>query len=357
MTLSGDGWSGRSLWHRGMRATHVLAILACAVGLTAAQEPSESPTDAKAQATYKKALDHLQKHETIAALDAFKKADKQDSGHCLGCQKEMITCGIDLQDWKAARAGAEELLAQAKEDKYIAVAHYQLSFVIMDEALHKNKQDLYAQAHDELVKALASYPNFPQAIYADGQVLAHLNRDEETKARFEQFVKMTPADDPKRQRALRFIEQPDLARARMAPAFSVTTLDGQHISIDDLQGKVVLLDFWATWCGPCRAAMPRIRDIARRFQGQPLVVLSVNLDNDQAQWKKFVSDNGMTWLQYSDGGFGGPIAHLFNVHAIPHTFTIDADGVLQDEQVGDAAIEGKLKRLIARAQLLARHPQ
>jgi hypothetical protein len=58
----------------------------------------------------------------------------------------------------------------------------------------------------------------------------------------------------------------------------------------------------------------------------------------------------MTWLQYRDGGFDGPLTKMFEVNAIPHTFTIDADGVLQDEHIGDASIEGKLKMLIARAR-------
>jgi hypothetical protein len=60
----------------------------------------------------------------------------------------------------------------------------------------------------------------------------------------------------------------------------------------------------------------------------------------------------MNWLHYRDAGFAGSIANLFGVKAIPHTFTIDADGVLQDEHIGDALIEGKLKKLVARAQEL-----
>jgi thiol-disulfide isomerase/thioredoxin len=136
----------------------------------------------------------------------------------------------------------------------------------------------------------------------------------------------------------------------MAPAFTVTTLDGQHISMDDLQGKVVLLDFWATWCGPCREALPHLRNIAKKFDGQPLVVLSVSLDANEEQWKKFIAENGMTWAQYRDGGFTSPISKLFGVEAIPHTFTIDAEGVLQDEHIGDASIEGKLKKLLAQAR-------
>jgi hypothetical protein len=78
------------------------------------------------------------------------------------------------------------------------------------------------------------------------------------------------------------------------------------------------------------------------------VVLSISRDSDEAKWKALVEKNGMTWLQYRDGA-GGPIAKLFNVTAIPATFTIDADGVLEDQHVGDADIEGKLKKLIARA--------
>ena len=114
--------------------------------------------------------------------------------------------------------------------------------------------------------------------------------------------------------------------------------------------KVVLLDFWATWCGPCREALPHMQAIARKFQGQPLVILSVSLDSDEKKWKEFVAKNGMTWMNCRDGKFDGPMAKLFDVHAIPHTFTIDAYGVLQDEHIGDASTEGKLRKQIARAQ-------
>ena len=138
----------------------------------------------------------------------------------------------------------------------------------------------------------------------------------------------------------------------MAPAFAVTTLNGQRIALDDLKGKVVLLDFWATWCEPCREALPHIREIAKKFEGEPLVIVSVSLDPDEQKWKDYVEKNEMTWLNYRDGGFTGPISKLFGVEAIPHTFTIDPDGILQDEHIGDASVEGKLKKLIARAREL-----
>lgn len=161
---------------------------------------------------------------------------------------------------------------------------------------------------------------------------------------------MTPEDSAERQRAQRYVNRVELARARMAPPFSITTMDGKHLSLDDLAGKVVLIDFWATWCGPCKEALPHMKEVARKFSGQPLVVLSVSLDRDEKAWQEFVAKNEMTWPQYRDGGFNGGLATLFSVRAIPHTFSINADGVLQDEHIGDGAIEGKLKKLLARAQ-------
>jgi thiol-disulfide isomerase/thioredoxin len=219
-----------------------------------------------------------------------------------------------------------------------------------EQGQQKHKEEAFSRSHDEATKALAAVANFPDALLLDGKALAQLRQDDAAKARFEEYVKLKPGDDPRTQRALRYISDPNLARARMAPPFAVTTIDGQHLSMDDLQGKVVLIDFWATWCGSCRAALPHVREIAKKFQGQPLIILSFSLDDDEQKWKEFIAKNDMTWPQYRDGGFTAPIAKMFDVTAIPHTFTIDSDGVLQDEHVGDASIEGKLKKLVARAR-------
>ena len=333
-----------------MRLSISVAVLICLAGSSFAQQDTEGPTNEKAQKTYREASEYLQKHMNGSALEDFKKADKQDGGHCMACQKKMIKYGISLGDWKTAEQAANELVLEAKTPTDLALAHYEVAIVLMDEGMVKRKDEFYSGAHDELAKALGAVPNFPDAIFADGEALAHLKQDDAAKAQFERFVKMKPEDNVDRQRALRLISRPELARARMAPPFAVTTIDGQNISLDNLNGRVVLIDFWATWCQPCREAMPHVRDLARKFQGQPLVVLSVSLDNDQKKWRDFVEKNGMTWPQYYDGGFSGPVAQLFGVHAIPNTFTIDSDGVLQDEHIGDASIEGKLKKLVERTR-------
>jgi thiol-disulfide isomerase/thioredoxin len=335
-----------------MRSLSRIALLVVCLAAHSlyAQDPNDSPKSEKAQKSFKDGLASLRQGNEFWALDAFKKADKQDGGQCKACQVKMIKYGVQLQDWKTAEFAAQELVAEAKDPREAAQAHYQFAVVLFDEGVQKKKDDFFSRSHDEAAKAVAAYPNFPDAVLLDGRALAYVRQDDAAKAKFQAYLTMKTEDDADRQRAVRYLARPELVRARMAPPFAVTTIDGKRISLDDLQGKVVLLDFWATWCSPCREAMPRIRAIAKKFEGQPLVILSVSLDADEQKWKDYVATNQMTWLQYRDGGFTGTIAKLFSVEAIPHTFTIDADGVLQEEHIGDAAIEGTLKKLIAHAR-------
>jgi len=316
---------------------------------------NDGPGNEKAQKTYQEALRYLHDREKVQAFEDFKKADKQDGGHCVACQKQVIKFGVELEEWKAAEFAAQEMVAEAQSDRGIALAHYQFATVLMTEGMVRKKDEYLARAHEEIGKAIAAFANFPDALFIDGQLLARLQQDDAAKARFAQFVKMTAANNPNHGRALRYINRPELARAKMSPAFSVTTMDGKQVSMDELQGKVVLLDFWATWCEPCREAMPHIRKVAKKFEGQPLVILSVSLDSDEQKWKEFVGKNEMTWPQYRDGGFTGPIATMFGVKSIPHTYTIDVDGVLQEEHIGDSSVEGKLKKLLERAREMQSH--
>ena len=319
------------------------------MSLQAQNVAEQEPMSEKAQKSYKDALSYLHLGMTSSAIDSFKKADKQESGRCTACQQKIVKYGIQIGDWRSAEGAARELVASSQGNTEAALARYQLGLVFFREGLAKHKDDLFAQAHGEFSTAIGLSADFPAALFADGRALSYLKQDDAAKARFEQFVKGKTDTDADRARAMRYISQPELARARMAPPFAVTTSNGDKLALDDLQGKVVLVDFWATWCGPCQAAVPAIKKIANKFQGEPFIVLSVSVDNDQEKWKEFVARNEMTWPQYFDGGFGGAMAKSFGVQAIPHTFTIDADGVLQDERIGDTAIEGKIKKLIAKA--------
>lgn len=135
----------------------------------------------------------------------------------------------------------------------------------------------------------------------------------------------------------------------MAPAFSVTALDGTKFTLDEVAGRVVLIDFWATWCGPCNEELPELKRIAKEFAGQPLVMISISSDKNEAKWKEFIQKHEMTWYQYRDAD--DKLGKLFGVDSIPHYFTIDTDGVLTKELVGSGYdVEGRLKKLLAKAR-------
>ncbi len=241
----------------------------------------------------------------------------------------------------------------------------------MNEGLDGHHDDLLARAHDEFTKAIALYPHLPETVFDDGRVLANLRRDDEAKAEFEKYVAMTSEGQLQRWRALQFIRKPELARANLAPEFALFTLNGQRVTLEGLTGKVVLVHFWATSCDVCVRGLPRLREIAKKFQNQPLVILSVSVDNDEAAWRAFVQKNDIPGLQYRDG-FNGPVSQAFGLRVefernvdnpvggawvsshgfkqeVPRTFTIDAEGVLQAERVSDSSLDGRLQQLISHA--------
>jgi len=109
------------------------------------------------------------------------------------------------------------------------------------------------------------------------------------------------------------------------PHFSLQTLDGKTLDITSLKGKVVVLDFWATWCGPCRQAMPELKTLLQKYSGKPLVVVSVSADQDMKAPAEFAQANGMTWMQAWDGR-GKVIGGVFGVSGLPSYVVIDADG-------------------------------
>lgn len=116
-----------------------------------------------------------------------------------------------------------------------------------------------------------------------------------------------------------------LSAGEKAPGFSGDSSSGG--------GKVTLLDFWATWCGPCRHALPGLKQLASVYGGGGFEVVSVSEDEDQSAWKSFVAENGMSWNQQFDGGH--QMARQYGASALPTYILIGKDGRVVQQWVGD----------------------
>ena len=290
-------------------------------------------------------------HEKRAgfAADAYRKANKIAGGRCVECVEGLYDVQMMGGSYKDAMATAKQMEAMATTPMVKSVAAYDRGRAMVASGAEKLKPEQLEEARAAFQEAVDLYPANLAALFNDGVMLARLGRMDEARKDFQQCLGGLKPGNPARLRVEHFADDPELATHRMAPAFEVTALNGAKFNLDAMGGRVVLIDFWATWCGPCNEELPHLRRIAKEFADDPFVMISVSWDEDEARWKEFIEKNGMTWVQYRDADHR--LANEFGVTAIPHYFTIDSDGVLTSEMIGSGSdVEGKLRKLIAKAR-------
>lgn len=287
--------------------------------------------------------------EYAFAIDAYRKANKIAAGNCTECLHQIVILQLRERDNKGAAKTANELIAKSSTPLDKSKAEVLLGEALLNEGGDKPKPAQLQAADQALKGALADYPRNVSARFLDGEVLARMGDTDAARKEFTTCIEQCSPTDPYLIRAKRFAQNPALSYAKMAPAFTVTALDGTKFTLDQMNGRVVLIDFWATWCGPCNEELPELKRIAKDFTGEPLVMISISSDKDEAKWKEFIQKHEMTWHQYRDTS--GDLGKLFGVQSIPHYFTIDSDGILTSELVGSGNdVEGRLKKLIAKAK-------
>ncbi|MFC1903230.1 TlpA family protein disulfide reductase [Chloroflexota bacterium] len=130
---------------------------------------------------------------------------------------------------------------------------------------------------------------------------------------------------------------------RMAPDFTLLDMDGNEVGLSEFRGKVVLVNFWATWCPPCRAEMPDIESLYQEYKDKDVVVIGVDLREGEDKVRRFVQDGGYNWIFTMDAT--GKVGSEYRVRAIPTSFFLDKDGIIKAIHIGTmskSAMEVKL---------------
>lgn len=134
-----------------------------------------------------------------------------------------------------------------------------------------------------------------------------------------------------------------------APEIRQNTPDGGSFALSDLRGKYVLIDFWASWCRPCRIENPNVKRVYERFHKKGFEILGVSLDRDHAAWVKAIKDDGLPWKHVSDLGFwNNAAAQEYGVTGIPYTVLVDREGKILDKGLRGEQLEQKLAELLGK---------
>lgn len=157
----------------------------------------------------------------------------------------------------------------------------------------------------------------------------------------------TPAGKYTTDMSKRYEQEKKLAFGAVAPDIKLKQPSGEELSLSSLRGKYVLIDFWASWCGPCRRENPYNRQIYARFKNKGFEIFGVSLDQEAGRWKDAIQRDSLTWYHVSDlGGWGSAPAKLYKVSSIPATYLLDKEGKIVAKGLRGEQLMAKLEELL-----------
>lgn len=313
------------------------------VYLLAAERPSPTQPWPALDSAQADATGHFALHGRVPAPDVYwLRLDKQRvlQPVPLANQQEHLRGSVELSPSSTRQAPVYQLhLSGSPEVEWLqALQPYGLLRNQAASANDKHLRQLQAQLRQRAGSYLAPYVAFHY-------LRLHPSARPQLDSLTTRFIREQPAS-PYLPRLQELLDQaPTLAVGALAPEFTLTDLHGQPIAMSSLRGHYVLVDFWASWCKPCRAENPHVLAAYQRFrdQGAGFTVLSVSLDEKPAAWQQAVQQDGLPWTQVADPqGMRGPTGHLYQLMGIPATFLLDPAGRIVANDLRGVALKQEL---------------
>ncbi|HME11685.1 MAG TPA: redoxin family protein [Candidatus Acidoferrum sp.] len=282
------------------------------------------------------------------ALDAYHHADKLSHHTCAVCLLRIVSIERKAGDFDGALDTAKKAVAAAGDNKILAAQAHLVRGSLFIAMASKPGDKKLREAEEEFRAALALAPGQSIGHRNLGIALIKQGRDAEGIAELNLFIAAPGNSTKSVEEARAIIANPVRAREPYAPDFAFTSLEGTHVSNAALQGKVVLLDFWATWCPPCRESVPVIAGLHKKYADKAFEIVGISADGDEDTLKTFVERNRMTWTEYLD--LSGSVGYTFDVDSYPTYIVVDKEGVVRYRQSGfGPAVAGELEDVINKA--------
>ena len=250
--------------------------------------------------------------------------------------------GQKIYDQFMAINASAQQEAMKLQQEYQAANGDQAKIQAVQEAYAKLMTDAQAK-ETELIKANPdSYVSTFVIVSSMGQM-----EYEQLKERYSLLGEKAKASAQGKAIAAQIAKLESTAIGQIAPNFTITTPEGESISLYDIKGKVKLIDFWASWCGPCRGENPHVVEIYKEYHPKGLEIFGVSLDNNKEAWVKAIADDGLVWKHGSDlKGWQSAPAQLYSVSGIPHTVLLDENNKIIAKNLRGDELKQKIAELL-----------
>jgi thiol-disulfide isomerase/thioredoxin len=313
------------------RVCGALVLLAVTGGATGQMARAGQAKNAVAQAIADGELYESKKKNELA-LDAYHKADKL-SHHTSGEALLKIALIEKMAGLLSDAANdSKKAISAAGGDARLGNDARLMRATLLASMANKPTDSKLKEAEGELRNAISLEPSLAVAHFNLGMVLLKQERDADGLAEMKTFLTLPGATPSMTSEARKIIANPVRARTPFTPGFSFQTRENETISNTSLRGKVVLLDFWGTWCPPCRESVPMLKNLQKKYAARPFQLVSISSDDEEDVWRTFVQAQHMNWSEYLDSS--SELQEAFKIDSFPTYIVVDKDGVIRFRQSG-----------------------